>query len=191
MTDQEIRALWVRGGRLWERWVYPAADSTLAEVDLSLWHEMFDDLPFEAMAAALVSLSTRDFAPPPGKIREEALRLIQRQSGEPEVPDVDEAWAEVVATVRHLGRLTSNPTFFHPAITETVRSIGWLEICNSTEQGVMRGQFFRLYEICKQRTQREAIPPAPALVPFLSGGVFKRVDDVLAIGSGSENGEAR
>lgn len=187
MTDDEIRALWVRGSRMWEWWPYPAADTELAMVDMGLWHDMFDDLSVGTVSAAMLSLASRDKFPPPGLLRDTAVRLQNQLDGRPPIPDVDEAWDEVMWAVRHVGRYDT-PEWSHSAVGATVRAIGWLEVCNCTELGVMRGQFARLYETCKGRVERESIPPPPALAAFMAAGL-KRVDDVLAIGPG-ENGSS-
>lgn len=188
MTDDEIRALWVRGSRMWEWWPYPAEDDDVAVVDMTLWHEMLDDLNVATVSAAMVSLANREKFPPIGLIRDTAVKLQNQLDGVPPVPDVDEAWNVVYSAITTAGRYNQPKweDWPHPAIAATVRGIGWLEICGSENLDVLRGQFDRHYAICKGRVERESVPPPPALAAFMAAGL-KRVDDVLEIGAG-ENG---
>jgi hypothetical protein len=150
------------------------------------WLDQLEDLPAELVLRAVAALANRDHPPKPGQLRTAACQLQNQLDGVPAVPDVDEAWDAVTWAAQYVGRYQT-PEWPHPAIAATVKAIGWVEICNSENLSVLRGQFARLYETCKGRVERESVPAPPALAAFMAAGL-KRVDDVLAIGAGDGNG---
>jgi hypothetical protein len=78
-----------------------------------------------------------------------------------------------------------NDRGIHPAVMAAIRSIGENELRYCENQVALRAHFFRAYEACKERYDREVNLPAPAVLTFIGlGAAIKRVDDVLGIGPG-------
>lgn len=182
MNATEIKAMWVFACQYWPNYPIPA-DPDERVVRLQVWTDTLGDLESTAVRAALVTLSESEWFPPLGVLRSRACEIVANAAGVARIPDVDEAWAEVMEAIHNVGRYGS-PKWSHPALTQTMRAIGWLEVCNCTDLGVMRGQFFRFYANAQGRAQRDRTPPPPALAAFMAGAV-KRVDEILEIGPGS------
>lgn len=184
MNATEIKALWVYASQMWPNHPIPLNPDERV-VLLQTWTDSVGDLDAGAIKAALLTLSSAEWFPPLGTVRERAELLIAEANGVGRIPDVDEAWAEVMQTIHRTGRY-GVPVWSHPAIRSTVAALDWLEICNCTDLGVMRGQFARFYEAAKTRARRTDHPPPPGVAAFLAKhAIAKRVDDVLEIGPGS------
>jgi hypothetical protein len=91
-------------------------------------------------------------------------------------PDVDNAWAEVLTSIRRYGRYGvprkgggyDAVTWSHPAIEDVVRSMGWLSLCDSDNIAADRAHFLKLYETASKRHKRsvsEVAAPALAAGP--------------------------
>lgn len=77
-------------------------------------------------------------------------------------PTAAQAWEEVNGQASDGGR-TRVPTWSHPAITETIRAVGWFQFCASTNPEAMRAQFLRLYEDNRRRLDDETMVRPGAL----------------------------
>lgn len=71
------------------------------------------------------------------------------------LPSPEEAWAAVSNAICRYGRYNP-PEWPNAALDAAVRAIGWLSLCNSTEPGVERAQFMRIYDAYRQRAVRDA-----------------------------------
>lgn len=71
-------------------------------------------------------------------IREYALDFDQ-------LPTSTEAWESVRMAVRRKGGGTM-PEFKSEIVSDTVKSFGWTEICNSTNPEATRAHFMRMYD---------------------------------------------
>jgi hypothetical protein len=104
------------------------------------------DLDYEPAALAIKQLrQTATFLPSIAEVRQAAAEITAGH-----LPDGDQAWAEVVHQIRTVGH-TGRPAWSHPAIAETVRAMGWLELCASTNQVADRAHFLRLYANARTR----------------------------------------
>lgn len=72
-------------------------------------------------------------------------------------PSPSEAWAEVrtLTAAGHRGTLVD--LFSHPAIAETVSTIGWWDLCHSTNPETIRAQFLRLYTEARDRHDTDLV----------------------------------
>lgn len=165
MTEDEVRAVWLYAAEVWPNYPLPE-DETAETIRMQAWMRNLADLPLRTVQAAVDSLSTRDHPPKVGQVRVEAMRLTRAAAGIDEPPDVDEAWAEVMREVHRVGR-AGKPEWTHPVVTETVRTVGWIELCNATNVDVIRGQFSRFYTAARDRHQQEATPPGPAVAAII------------------------
>lgn len=163
MKKTEVLKLIVVTKTLWPNWKAP---ETTEETNLAVetWQAILDDVPAELAAAAVRSLATsgREFAPPVGVIRHEALQLVSRADGSA-APGVDEAWGEVQRAARTRGYAAGAPDWSHPAVGNAVESLGWRDICHSTNPEALRAHFFKVYGAAVDRGNRDRhIPNAVA-----------------------------
>lgn len=178
MTDEDLDMLWLYVHERWPAFTIPddstEAGQVLLEVKRMVWRDALGDLPVESVRAALVAVGGA-FVPDLGLVRAAALELTDPMGS---APPMVEAWGEVMAKVGSHGR-DRPPEWSHPAVEATVQAVGWREICNSTDLGVIRGQFSRMYEQARQR-HASAHQPAPALLPYHPSAI-KRLDEVLEL----------
>lgn len=74
-----------------------------------------------------------------------AIRRRVAENGNVLAPSKAVAWAEVREGCASHGR-QQRPAFSHSVISEAVRTIGWYDICMSTNQETLRSQFWRVYD---------------------------------------------
>ena len=74
-----------------------------------------------------------------------AIRRRVAENGKALAPTRAAAWAEVRDACAKFGR-QNRPQFSHPAITDVVQTIGWYDICMSTNQETLRSQFWKAYD---------------------------------------------
>jgi hypothetical protein len=108
------------------------------------------DLDYEPAVLAIKRLrQTRTFLPSIAEVRQAATEITAGQ-----LPDGGQAWAEVTDQIRAVG-YTGRPEFSHSAIAETVRALGWRELCASANQVADRAHFLKLYGTRRDRLERE------------------------------------
>jgi len=123
-----------------------------------VWHEFLQDLPFEEVKVAVIRIITgSEFFPTVAAIRKSVLSSM----GVLPVP-VDQAWAEVCAAVDEHG-LRGRPVF-SPMVERIVDSLGWWNICMSTQPDSVRRDFFKVYEKVALEVQQTLLTPQE-LVP--------------------------
>ena len=66
--------------------------------------------------------------------------------------DPDQAWAEVQHTIRTVGYYR-HPTWSQPAIAQAVETLGWQNLCLSTNPEAERAHFLRFYSTARLRAQ--------------------------------------
>lgn len=111
-----------------------------------VYDEMLKDIPDDLVEAAIRSLLlTSKYAPTVADIREEAERIYRQATGM-KAPDAGRAWGEVVEAISRYGAYR-NPVFRDPLCAETVKRMGWKELCMTPidSVGVSRGQFMKIY----------------------------------------------
>lgn len=118
---------------------YPQYPVTKESV--GIYHDLLSDLDIVQVERAVRDLlKTSD--------RWLSVAAIRRRVAENEnalAPNKAQAWAEVRDACSKYGR-QNRPQFSHPAITECVQTIGWYEICVSTNLETLRSQFWKAYE---------------------------------------------
>ena len=145
---------------------HKATPETLAVYSVALC-----DLEYDALQRAILWVVTHArFFPTVAEIRE----AVETSAPDSErIPDADEAWGEVINRAKR-GVFCESPQFSCSIIAETVERIGWRDICMSTEPGVLRGQFLKIYGIARKRAadRAQALPdnhPAMAMMTALAG----------------------
>lgn len=87
--------------------------------------------------------------PNPGEIMEFVDQIIYAN----ELSEGD-AWEEVKRLVRKYGHYNKDNALSEmtPLVKKTIEQFGWVDVCMSTEpEGVLRGQFLKIYNINKTR----------------------------------------
>lgn len=129
---------------------YPYAK--VSKETAAMYHEVLRDLRFgdcERSVGAIVR--TSEMFPSAATIRKEVLRQAGLMS-----PSAAEGWSQVMVLLRDVGRY-GRPQFADPAVQKTVDAIGWREICDSENQGVLRAHFFKLYDKLAEEHDRSAL----------------------------------
>jgi hypothetical protein len=122
----------------------------IADETIDAYIEDILDLDYQAAALAIKQLrQTATFLPSIAEIRRAAAEITAGH-----LPDGDQAWADVLAQIRRVG-WTGRPSWSHPAIADTVRAMGWRELCASTNQIADRAHFLKLYDAGRARLERE------------------------------------
>ena len=158
MNKVEVLQLIGAAKVLWPSW--RDAPSTEREVSFmaDVWLTLLEDLPADLAYAALQVLAAegRDFVPPCGLVRRQAVMLRARASGDLP-PGVDEAWREIQTRVRARGRLGWSDAWSHQCVTDTVASIGWYQLCDGANQEALRAHFRQFYLEAVQRYERDLV----------------------------------
>jgi hypothetical protein len=124
----------------------------LAPETIDAYIEDILDLDYEPAAIAVKQLrQTRTFLPSIAELRQATAIITTGR-----LPDPDEAWAEVMQQLRAVGH-SGQPTFTDSAIAATVRAMGWLELCASTNQVADRAHFLKLYGTARARIDQQRI----------------------------------
>lgn len=138
----------------------------MTEPTMKVYEMFLEDLPFEAgELAARRLIATAKFLPTIAEIRAAAteLALGPRRLG-------GEAWGDVGAAIREFGRYQA-PNFEDPLTAECVRQLGWLTLCDSTNDVADRARFVELYDGLALRQRADAVAgaslalPAPSAAP--------------------------
>ena len=171
MMKSEVLKLVTVTQTLWPNWKGPeTADQMTLVVDT--WQAILDDVPTDLALASVRALATsgREFAPPVGMIRQKAVDLVSAAGGD-RAPDVDVAWGEVRQAAASRGYQAGQADWSHPAIAAAVASIGWKELCHSTNQDALRAHFFKVYGTAQARIEADRdLPPAVRAVAELHVG---------------------
>lgn len=134
-------------------------DPEMARKTAEVYKRMLLDLDFEVAERAVARLiATSKFMPTIAEIRSASIdvqRGARRLGGE--------AWGDVNAEVRRVGRYGS-PEFTDPLTAEAVRQLGWLNLCDSTNDVADRARFVELYDGLAARARQDQVAgPALAL----------------------------
>jgi len=164
LTKQEIKKLlsWVLAN-------FPSMQEKDMQPTAALWLRMLSDIPYNVAEKAVIRiLATAKYFPTVAEIREAANELTA-----PKLPTPGEAWAEVLKQMRKVGSY-GKPKFSHQVIEKAVNSIGWQELCMSTNTTADRAHFMKIYETLCKRAKEEKVNQD---VLRLIGGGIKRVGD--------------
>lgn len=122
-----------------------------------LWHQMLKDIPYEIAKKALLKvLTTAKYFPTVSEILEVVADITN-----PEADTAAKAWGEVEKAIGHYGHRREAEALesMSPRTAKVVKYMGWRDICLSTELGVARGQFLKMYQQVAEREQKERVLP--------------------------------
>jgi hypothetical protein len=115
--------------------------------------QMLKDIPEEVLGKVVQkTILESEFLPSIAKLVEACRSLLATASGEREVPDWSEAWAEVEKAMRNTP-WGGKPKFSHPAIEQAVKNYGWKSIHEvmADDYHTMQAQLRRVYDEVARR----------------------------------------
>lgn len=160
MTKQEAVKLFAIFKSAYPRFETYNNAETLKPI-IMLWAEMLSDIPYPVVEVAAKKLILE--SPYPPTISDVRKQIVDITSSPGDRIDGATAWGEVVQAIQKHGYYKPEDaiTSLSPKVANVVKMIGWQEICTSTEPGVVRGQFIKMYNTYAERTKRDALLPKP------------------------------
>ena len=143
-------------------------DATKKDADLavSLWATMFADDPADIVVAAVkswIATDTKGFPPAIGQIKTEIFKLTDGAYA----LSADEAWAIARATMRQVGCSPYDRTckdrakeMTPPEVWEVMERMGYRDMCYSENLDVLRGQFFKMWDMSVARRRERSLIPS-------------------------------
>ena len=182
MTREETKTVINAATVLWPH--SPVVPTGLEVLAVDLWWQLLGDLDQSAVLAALQTFATEgaQHSPPGGTFRARTVQMLTELDGT-RPPLFGDAWHEVTGQIVRVGR-TGDPVWSHPAIAETVASIGWTNLCNANNVDVSLAHFRRIYEAyaARQVVQASLAPGVRSTLQALAGR--------LTLGRGDDDGTA-
>lgn len=129
------------------------------EQRFAIFEEKILDLDYSLTAKAVDDWLKQHSDKRPGitELREAVAAMqLGNSAGERLFLDHDEAWRFVFQCFGTVGRNRNFPDT-HPLVKAAVESVGWVEMCNSENQDVLRGQFRKAYESVLARSLAETV----------------------------------
>ena len=140
------------------RTYYPKEKILPNEQAMELWFLQLQDIPYQVAETVLNKwVATNKWSPSIADIREQAAALT-----EGEAKDWGEAWENVLRTISKYGSYKENEALdsLDEVTRETVKRIGYRNLCFSEELSIDRANFRMIYEQRAERSKREAqLPP--------------------------------
>ncbi len=129
-----------------------------------VYESLLVDLDFATTQRAVARLlATSKFMPTIAEIR---AAVVEVQHGARRLGG--EAWGDVNEAVRRVGR-NGVPEFSDPITAECVRQLGWLSLCNSTNDVADRARFVELYDGLATRRRADEVAGASLALPSPAG----------------------
>lgn len=130
---------------------YPREQLLVNEQAMELWYQALKDIPMQIAEATLRKwVATNKWSPTIADIRENAVDVKRG-----EAPDWSDAWAQVQLAIRRFGQYNAREAMamFDPVTRETVRRLGFYNLCVSENPQSDRKQFRDTFEIMAKREQ--------------------------------------
>ena len=158
MTPQETKKLFAILMVSYPKF-YNAEEKDKLRMTIELWVEMLGDIPFEIVQVAVKKLILESPFPP--AISDVRKQITDIMSNPDDRADASTAWGEVTKAIRMFGypRPTEALESLSPRTRKVVESMGWQEICQAEQAGVVRGQFLKMYEAYTARERQDALLP--------------------------------
>lgn len=142
--------------------LYPGSQIHADALTAALWHEMLEDLPADAVSAAVKRMAaTLKFPPSIADIRDNVAQAVREAKG---VPTAGEAWGRVRKAISRYGyyRPDEARAALGDEIWHAVEMVGgWRELCASEGDGaVTSAQFERRYNAMVQQSMNRVQIPA-------------------------------
>jgi hypothetical protein len=102
-------------------------------------------------SAAMQHISSSKWFPSVAELREAALSIITHGD-----ESAEEAWGKVKQAIRAYGSYRE-PQFENDKIAQSVKIMGWLNLCMSENEVADRAHFFKIYQSVQNRERFDAI----------------------------------
>jgi len=142
---------------------------------VNAWAALLEDVPYDLAVQALkMHASVSQFAPAISEIRQRALQLRTPDS----MLTAEEVWDRTIKAVRRYGRLKKEQALETiPANVRPYVKRWYMDICNSEELGVIRGQFSKNFELAAKRDKELAQFPPKIQEILLKGAAALALPD--------------
>ena len=139
---------------------YPKEKILINEKAVTLWFRHLCDLPYDLAATVIAEwVSTNKWSPTIADIREGAARIMSGQYA-----DYGEGWRQVQRAISSFGMYRPDEaldSISDPIAKETVKRMGFIQICQSENPSIERANFRMIYEQLAERQKRESqLPPS-------------------------------
>ena len=132
-------------------------DAEQADMMISVWAEMLEDLTYPQVNAAVRALfQTNTFMPSIAEIRQ---TVVKMQRGP--VRQGAEGWRDFLDAVSRFG-FYRDPEFNDPLVARCVDALGWQTLCSSENQVSDRARFIDLYDALAASQRDEHVSPVLA-----------------------------
>lgn len=128
--------------------VYGEEQFIKTQYSFDVWYELLKDLSYkDCMTAAQKYMQTEHFAPKPADLR----KVIA--DGKEPVKDYGDAWMDVQLAIRRFGYMREREGLasLDPMTRKAAENIGWMNLCQSTNQDTDRANFRMIYERLSDR----------------------------------------
>lgn len=131
----------------------------LDDLRIDLFYNMLKDLDKDLLQIAMLKhISISNFPPTIADLRKLCVEIGSKDMNK----DSASAWGEVTLGIRRYGVYEPEKAYklMSPLTQKIVKQIGWSNICGSTNPGVERGQFIKMYDTYKNRIKSEQQIPS-------------------------------
>lgn len=141
--------------------VYPELEKSFnSQTTQAVWYDLLKDIDYETLTIAVKAYcSTGTFAPKPADIRALVVETITPYS------DWSEGWSLVLRSISKFGMYQEAEALawiaaFDRTASESIRRLGYKNLCLAEEQMSFRANFRRIYESQKDREKfYSKLPP--------------------------------
>lgn len=139
------------------RTYYPREKILPNKEAMELWYRQLEDIPYQVAEAGLQKwVSTEKWSPTIADIRGMAVSVK-----EGELPDWGEAWEKVQKAIRRWGSYQPQEAYdtMDELTLQTVKRIGWRNLCFSENEAADRANFRLIYERLAERKKTDRLIP--------------------------------
>ena len=137
---------------------------------VDIWYRKLGDIPYDVMAAVVNRwIETKTQPPTIAALRQEADIVV---NGLP--PTWADGWEQVIRAIGRYGYMQREAALasMDEVTAETVRRIGWQQICESENVDALRANFRMVYETMSRRAQEGRM---------ISAGTQHKLDSVRSV----------
>ena len=125
---------------------------------IMLWQEMMSDLDYELANIAIKKhIAEEVYQPTIASIRKSVASIKSPQNQ----ITADDAWGEIKRAIKRFGYYQEENAFdsMSPITRKIAKNMNWKEICLSENQMADRAHFMKMFEVRKDREQKQAMLP--------------------------------
>lgn len=127
---------------------FPSFQDKSMQGTINLWAAIMADVEFKLAELAIFKiLREKSFFPTPADI----MKAVKSLAANNDAPPAELAWQEVQSQLNYYAK----PNYTHPAISETVKVLGYARLCHSDNPVADRAHFLKIYETIAERKKSE------------------------------------